>query len=285
MSKNLYSTRFDIINDGDACVIDNNGRAEEIIEEAIEEAERRRMEEAEADASSSGFTDGLDAENIDGQTDADDSGNVIRAEKMPDIEKVKAEADQILADARVQADDILTQARQDAEAARQSVYKEAQQQGYDHGKQDAESEAEQMKERLNQQQKDLEDRYQGMIDAIEPQLVDTISAVYEHIFHVDVSGYHEIVLQLVTSAIRNSKNSRKYFVHVSGEDYPALSMEKKKLQEAAGSSECSVDIIEDVSMGKGQCLIENENGILDCGIDTELTELHKKLKLLSFRKD
>jgi flagellar assembly protein FliH len=284
LSKNLYRTRFDIINDSGTRVIDNNGRTDEIVEEANAEAERRKMEEASAEAAQDGFTDGIEAENIEEQTETDGDGNVIKAVKLPDMDKVRAEADRIIADANSQAADIIARAQQDAESSRQSVYDEAQSQGYEDGSRQARDEEEQIKEQLEQQRKNLEDQYQDMIDEAEPQLVDTITEIYEHIFHTDMSMYHDMLMQLIASAMRNSEGCRSFMIHVSSDDYPAVSMEKKELQAIAGSAEDQLDVIEDISLAKGQCLIENENGILDCGIDTELTELRRKLKILSFKK-
>ena len=284
MSKNLYRTRFDIINDSGTRVIDNNGRTDEIVEEANAEAERRKMEEASAEAAQDGFTDGIEAKNIDEQTETDGDGGVIKAVKLPDMDKIRAEADRIIADANSQAADIIAGAQQDAESARQSVYDEAHSQGYEDGSRQARDEEQQIKEQLEQQRKNLEDQYQDMIDEAEPQLVDTITEIYEHIFHTDMSMYHDMLMQLITSAMRNSEGCRSFMIHVSSDDYPAVSMEKKELQSVSGSAESQLDVIEDISLAKGQCLIENENGILDCGIDTELTELRRKLKILSFKK-
>ena len=45
-----------------------------------------------------------------------------------------------------------------------------------------------------------------------------------------------------------------------------------------------IEIIEDIALVKGDCLIETDGGIFDCGISTQLEELSKKLRVLSFEK-
>lgn len=40
--------------------------------------------------------------------------------------------------------------------------------------------------------------------------------------------------------------------------------------------------MKDITLGKGECLIETEGGIFDCGLGTQLSELRQKLKLLSY---
>ena len=47
----------------------------------------------------------------------------------------------------------------------------------------------------------------------------------------------------------------------------------------------TMEIIEDVSLHKNECLIETEGGIFDCGLGTQLSELTRKLKLLSYEKE
>ena len=47
----------------------------------------------------------------------------------------------------------------------------------------------------------------------------------------------------------------------------------------------AVEVVEDATLGKNDCLIETENGIFDCGLGTQLAELRQKLKLLSYEKE
>jgi flagellar assembly protein FliH len=77
---------------------------------------------------------------------------------------------------------------------------------------------------------------------------------------------------------------RSLLVHVSKEDYPYISMQKKQLVSESVSSSTEVDIVEDASLSKNECFIETEAGIFDCGLGTQLSELSQKLKLLSYEK-
>lgn len=293
MSKNLFKTGFDIINNDDARMIDNNGLSDSMIEEEYQRAaEERRaaasgdpdgnLDDQDGNSGEDGFSGGLTAETVE---NADDSSNVIKAESTQCLENAKAEAEQILSDARAQAEDIVDKARQSAENEKQEIYDDARRQASDDDAKDLEAEEQKRSEEYKEKQNELERRYQDRFDELEPQLVDTISQVYEHVFRVDISKYHDIVTQLIITTMRSTERCRSYIIHVSHDDYPSVSMEKSQLQSTAGGEDCKVDVIEDISLTKGQCLIENENGILDCGIDTELTELRRRLKILSFRKE
>ena len=46
-----------------------------------------------------------------------------------------------------------------------------------------------------------------------------------------------------------------------------------------------MEVIEDISLRKNECLIETEGGIFDCGLGTQLAELSRKLRLLSYEKE
>ena len=74
-------------------------------------------------------------------------------------------------------------------------------------------------------------------------------------------------------------------MHVSKDDYAYVNMQKKALAEGAVGGTGVVEVIEDITLHKNECMIETDGGIFDCGIGTELDELTKRLKLLSFMKD
>lgn len=63
-----------------------------------------------------------------------------------------------------------------------------------------------------------------------------------------------------------------------------MNMQKKQLQVCVSVPNSTVEIIEDFTLSKNECMIETEGGIFDCGLGTELRELSAKLKLLSYEK-
>ena len=63
-----------------------------------------------------------------------------------------------------------------------------------------------------------------------------------------------------------------------------MSMQKKQIAAGGVSSNASLEIVEDITLSKNQALIETESGIFDCSLGTQLTELGRKLRLLSYEK-
>ena len=256
---------------------------------------KKRMAELEAQMrqpGTEGFQAGLDAKTVenllaDGEEGAA-SGNVVKAsgESAEEIlQQAKKEAAGILEKARAEGAAILEQAQAQAEQEKEKVFEEAQKQGYAAGKRDADAQAEALLEEFEEKKKDIQSVYEEKLEKMEPQLVDTITDIYEHIFHVELSNYKDILGYLISSTLRKIEGGHEFIIHVSKEDYPYVSMQKKQLMAGAVSGSCNVDIVEDMVLAKNECMIETDNGIFDCGLGTELSELKQKLVLLSWSKE
>lgn len=243
-----------------------------------------------------GFAGGVQAEILEGLTEDGENGSsaVIHQEPAPagpSLEDAQKQVDQMLADARAQvdaarqeADNIRAQAQTDAANIRENARQEGTQQGYQDGIAQADQETNQRMAQLEQKEKDLESAYETKIQELEPQFIDTLTGIYEHIFHVELQGYRDILSYLITNTMCKIEGNRSFFIHVSKEDYPFVSMQKKQIT-ASVASGSSVEVVEDLTLSKNQCLIETEDGIFDCGVSTQLTELSNRLKLLSYEKE
>ena len=256
---------------------------------------KKRMAELEAQMrqpGTEGFQAGLDAKTVenllaDGEEGAA-SGDVVKAfgESAEEIlQQAKKEAAGILEKARAEGAAILEQAQAQAEQEKGKVFEEAQKQGYAAGKRDADAQAEALLEEFEEKKKNIQSDYEEKLEKMEPQLVDTITDIYEHIFHVELSNYKDILGYLISSTLRKIEGGHEFIIHVSKEDYPYVSMQKKQLMAGAVSGSCNVDIVEDMVLAKNECMIETDNGIFDCGLGTELSELKQKLVLLSWSKE
>ena len=272
LSSNLLKKGFTKLSEDDARVIDTNG----LVAKRIRELSAKMQKE-----SNTGFVSGLAADKVEApvtdpeeeKTDFTPSGNVIKAGE--DLQKLKedaeAEAQKIVEDARAQAESILQDARSQAEAERADIQEAARRQG----QQEAQAEA-------DRTEAAREAEYQKRLDELEPEFVDTITGIYEHIFHVDLHSYREVLCYLISTTMRKSEDNRSFLIHVSKEDYPYVSMQKKQISAGAVAPNATVEIVKDITLGKGECLIETEGGIFDCGLGTQLSELRQKLKLLSY---
>lgn len=280
MSNGLLKKGFTVLQDQQTRLIDTN----ELVARRIEElaSKMREPENAgfvEENQTEGGFVAGLAAEKVEGL--------------LFDEEKTKKQAEDLLEKAKEEAEaykaKLLSEAKEEIEKQKQQEFDSAREQGYREGTKRADRELshklEEWKEKeaqLEQKEKELERQYDAMVDKLEPQLVEAITGVYEYLFDVELSSYRSILLHLIRSAVRKIEGAREFLVHVSGEDYPYVSMEKKNLASALPSQNATLEIVEDITLKKNQCLIETEGGIFDCGLGTELAELTQRLKLLSY---
>jgi flagellar assembly protein FliH len=264
----------------------------DLVEKRIEAVQSKMKKPA-----NQGFVAGLNAEEVnveDGSSDAglsaeeasDLSGNIIKAANE-DAEEMRRQAEagaqKIIDDAREKASEILSEASKQAELDKDKVYNEAKTQGYEEGRKQAEKENELIRGELDRTRWDLKKDYEKKIEELEPDFIDTITGIYEHIFNVDLQSYREILVYLMEGVMRNIEG-RSLLVHVSKDDYPYVSMQKKQLMSEAVSPTTELEIVEDISLSKNECFIETEAGIFDCGLGTQLSELSQKLKLLSYEK-
>ena len=291
MSKNVYKSSWVRVSDEEKCLVDSNSRLEERI--AQWETLRRTNESAmpQYDGSDEGeaaeFVSGIGGEEIDALFDDGDRSNVIKAgaeEAGPDLEAIRAEAQEILDSAQAQADEMIRNAQAEIEVQRRQAQDAGNKQGYNEGYQQGLSEVDDMKRALMEEKRQLEQEFEQLVEELEPEFIDTITAVYNHIFSVDLADNRDILVHLIDSTLRQVESSRTFIVHVSKDDYPYVNQQKQALTEGATAGKGIVEIIEDLALIQGACLIETDGGIFDCGIDTQLQELTNKLRVLSFEK-
>ncbi|MFQ7204259.1 hypothetical protein [Waltera sp.] len=134
---------------------------------------------------------------------------------------MEAEAQKIVEDARAQAESILQDARSQAEAERADIqeWPEDRTTGSTGG---SGSHRGCTRSRISEETADWKEYRSGW--TMEPEFVDTITGIYEHISCIPHS-YREVLCSISTT-MRKSEDNRSFLIHVSKEDYPYVSMQK-----------------------------------------------------------
>lgn len=257
--------------------------------------------EAETDAEDefvpAEFTEGLNAEQLEmllnDNPDADESdedyedasgeGNVIHADKAAMMEDIRREADELMEDARREAQEILDSANSEAELIRTSSREQGYSEGYEQGHSEGLKVIDEKTRELEDKERELNVEYEKKLEEMEPLLVDTITDIFEHIFHVSLSSNREIMLNLLHDTVRNVEGGKNFIVHVSKSDFEYINDRKDQLTDGLGSTD-TIEVIEDLTLHQSECFVEAEGGIYDCGIGTELELLKKELMLLAYQK-
>ena len=291
LSSNLLKMGFVPFQESEKRVIDTNDLVAKRIEQLaskMSKPENAGFVGTDAD----GFAAGLDAERIEGLLSDEDgqAGNVLKTSQEPavDPEQLRREAEEILAKAKEEAqkqEEIFLQAaRAKIKTEEAKAMEQAREQGYAEGFKKAEAEFARKEQDLKRREKAMEAEYDKLLMNLETEMVDALSGIYEHLFQVELSSYRGVLIYLLTAALRKIEGGRDFLVHVSSEDYPYVSMEKKQLVAALTSPSATLELVEDLTLKKNECMIETDSGIFDCGLGTQLSELSRKLKLLSYEK-
>lgn len=283
MYNNLYKSGWVTVQETDKRVIDNNALLEQKLSAILQAA--NIPEENEIFDGEEEFSEGLDAEAVNALLSSE--GNVIsngsEAERdalLQEIEQAREE----LASLKEQADNMIADAKSQIGAMQMKAYEEAKSQGYQEGVRLGRLEADEAKDEYLSKKKQLETEYEEQIERMEPEFIETLTGIYEHIFKVDFTRYHDLVANLLINAMQKADNTRNFLIHVSREDSQNVMASKELIRAQAGGSSVSVEFVEDAMLSRSQCFIETDNGIYDCSLDTQLSELSRKLKLLSYEK-
>lgn len=279
LSSNLLKGSWVQIQTDDARMINSNAILERRLRHGEQDDFRQEMPEEYAEAEASeGFQSGLNAEEL-GALIADPEATTVMKAEPPQPVYDGPSPEELIAQAREEIAQMQAQAQAEIQTARAQAVEngkeEGRQQGYREGSAQAEAE-------LAAAKKSLEAAYQEQIRNLEPEFIKQLSGIYEHIFHVELGAYHNLVMGLLENCMQKIESSSNYMIHVSREDYPYVSMQKKVLTDALGNKNAALEVVEDASMRKNECMIEADSGIYDCSLDMQLDEVRRELMLLSY---
>jgi flagellar assembly protein FliH len=187
---------------------------------------------------------------------------------------------ELLENAKEEARQIIEEAKSEAEHLKQQAYQEGSKQGYEDGYQQSLADLEEEKAKLEAQKIKLIQEYREQLNEMEPMLVDAITTVVQNVFKVKFEDNRNMIVHLVKLALGQIENSKQFMIKVSKTDYPFVLKYKEVLEKTVAQA-ADIVIMEDMTLSKNQCLIENDGGVFDCSLDVQLDNLTKTLKLLS----
>ncbi|MBQ9990639.1 MAG: hypothetical protein IJP31_06835 [Lachnospiraceae bacterium] len=288
MSRGLIKANQVILKEEEIRVIDSNS----LVAEKMEKIHSRLLQGSEA----GGFQSGLNAAQVE---------TILNEEGLPEGEAYSEgfvpmdpsamtqiqepvytgpSPEELIAEAESQIEEMKLEARQELESMREYTMEEWRQQGFREGQKQAVEELEKEKAVLKQQAAKLEAEYQEKINRLEPEFIEVLTGIYEQIFKVELKDYKPILVHAITNSIRNIEGGKDFIVHVSKGDYPEVSKAKQDIFAGLATTSASLEIIEDMTLGPNECMIETSNGIYDCGIGSQLEELTRRLRLLSYER-
>ena len=230
-----------------------------------------------------GFVNGLKADVVEQLlTGSDEDGETAQSQEDVNNQIAAAleEANEQVQTIRDEANEVLAQAHMEA----RKIIEDAKRTGYEQGAQNAREEynakADELARDYEAKKAQLEKEYNDMKASMEPELVETITEVFKKITYTVAEDNKDIIIGLINGVMKNTDISNEFIIKVSPEDYKFLVNNQGKIY-CSVSKEVTMDIVEDATMKKNQCIIESDTGVYDCSLDIELNNLIEDIKLLS----
>lgn len=235
------------------------------LDEVEKEKELQIMEEKE-DVKDSEFSAGVPVTNFD----------EMFKQKSEEVDK---EAASILENAREEAREIVQEAREQADAVRENARQEGTVLGKEEGLREAQEEIEQIKEDLFERKRQQEQEYEKMIQETEGQYVDILCSLLRKLTGVIVSDRKEVILHLIRSGIADIEPAKHYTIRVCAEDLLYIESNKEDILEKTGITG-TLEVQEEKGLTEGECIIETDKQMIDCGFQTQLGNLISTLRML-----
>lgn len=193
--------------------------------------------------------------------------------------EAEEKADRLIANAKEKAAKITSDAEIAADAARTSGYEEGKNQGYEDGMAAAEQDIRQKEAELAESARMQREEYASCLAAIEGRYVDIVISLVRKLTGVVMEDKEDLILYLIRMTAEELEPSKNYRIRVSSEDIYFVEAHKAELADFIGD-EVFLEFIEEKGLEKGQCIIETDSQMVDCGFQTQLDMLIRDLKML-----
>ena len=233
----------------------------------VEEAEAEKAA-AKARAEADGeFEPGMPVVNFD----------ELLAEKKEEAERL---AEKIVAEAQEKAADILKGADEKSEQVLQAAREEGLAAGREEGLAKAEEELARARTELEEARQQHEREYQQMLAEVESRYVEILCALVQKLTGILMSDKQDVLLYLIRNSISDIEASKRYVIRVAPEDAIYVESHREEILRKLDAG-VSLEIQEEKSLSKDECIIETDTQMVDCGFRTQLDNLVSTLRMLA----
>lgn len=196
---------------------------------------------------------------------------------------IRTQADIVLEQARAEGELIKQRARREAEAEKPAVLEAARKEGYAAGEETLRQELVRLKEEYAEKEQVLASEFEQRASELEPKAAEVVIQLLDSLTGVLLESKRGIITHLVSKALAGAEKSDSFLIKVSREDVEEVRAASKELK-AMFDREVSLEVMQDVLLKKGECMIETDSNIIDCSLGTQLEGLKEDIRLLSVRE-
>lgn len=197
-------------------------------------------------------------------------------EKQEEAEK---KAEKILAKAREDAERVLSEAREQTEEIREAARQEGISLGQREGMAQAAEEMEQLRAELVEQKERQEYEYKQLIENTEGHYVEILCSLLRKLTGVIVTDHQDVILHLIRTGIAEIESAKKYIIHVCSDDLLLVEGNKEDIINKTGITG-TLEVQEEKGLLEGECIIETDTQMIDCGFRTQLENMISTLRML-----
>ncbi len=192
------------------------------------------------------------------------------------LEIAKAQAGSVIGNARKEADYILIEAHKNAVIEAEEIKKNAYDEGYSSGYKKGADEAAVIQKEAKNTLASAKAEKEEILSRIEPELIELVVKVIDKVLNNAKIINPDVIKCIIKKGMSQTKIMGDIFIHVSADDYESAINDKDDIVSSREGS-VNIEIIKDLSMNVGDCLIETPFGNIDCGIDQQLKEVKSNL--------
>ncbi|WP_437341496.1 FliH/SctL family protein [Caldanaerobacter subterraneus] len=192
------------------------------------------------------------------------------------IERARQVQREILSKTREDIEKMLKEAEERAheieEKYRIKGYEEGYRAGYEEGYKKGEEKAQALIEEARALKEEILEEKKRLYKEAESDMINVILEAVEKIVGKHVEEDKDLILSLIKKGMENYNAFDKVTVRVSEEDYEHCVKNKDKILKDVEFLD-EINIVKDLSLRKGDCIIETNSGVINSGVTTQLKTL------------
>lgn len=207
---------------------------------------------------------------------------------LEEIKKqAEKEAEQIINEAEKHANKIIEEAKLEAKAILEKVrsegyaegYTEGHEKGLIEGRDKGEMEYQDSINRANAAKEEYERMRETLYQSCEQDMVRLAINIARKIIDARMEDDERIYLRIAEKTLAEIKGQKGIQLRCSSKDYPIAVANKEFLISMLEGVD-DINIIEDMFLSKGSCVVETEGGMVDGSIDTQIDKIKNAFKFL-----
>jgi flagellar assembly protein FliH len=198
-------------------------------------------------------------------------------------QEAEEEAQKIIAAANLKAAEKEKEVRQSLDAERKDAKEKGREEGHKAGFEEGKSEVERLIERTQVVLERAQDKRGEILGETEKEIIDLVLLISRKVIKIISENQRDVIVSNVVQALRKVRTRGNIIIRVNLADLNIATEHKQefiKLMEGVQS----IQVMEDSTVDSGGCIIETDFGEIDARISSQLAELESRILEVSPEK-